>query len=85
METPREYGRWMPRNGDTYFVIVAHSAIQRLQWKDTDADYEAWNFGNCFKDRRAAKHARAEMKKMLAVRHVLTHDEAVQPEVEVEK
>lgn len=85
MEILRASARWLPSNGDTYFVIVAQRTIKRVRWHDTDADYEAWNFGNCFKDRRTAKRARATMKKMLALRYVFEHNETKQSDVYVAK
>lgn len=54
--------RWMPRNGERYFLILGNGAIQSLCWHGTDFDQEAWTFGNCFRLRREAIQAREQLK-----------------------
>ncbi len=65
----RARDRWMPRNGESYFLILANGTIQRLQWHGTDFDQEVWRFGNCFRLRREATQAREQIKEVLRTLH----------------
>jgi len=59
------FQRWKPGHQARYYVILGNGEIQRFQWNDTPFDYEAWDFGNCFRLRREAEHARDNVKKTL--------------------
>jgi hypothetical protein len=61
--------RWMPGQGERYFLILGNGTIQGLQWHGTDFDLKAWSFGNCFRLRRQAIEARDGMKEYLATFH----------------
>jgi hypothetical protein len=63
------HDRWMPRQGERYFLILGNGMIQGFQWHGTDFDREAWSFGNCFRLRRQATQARDGMKEYLATFH----------------
>src|ERR1043166_1279476 len=56
---------WRPALHQRYYVILGHGRIQALPWAGTPFDYEAWQFGNCFRTHREAERARE------ALRHVL--------------
>jgi hypothetical protein len=56
---------WKPRNHARYYLILGNGEIQRLQWNNTPFDYEAWDFGNCFRLRREAEQAREKVKDTL--------------------
>lgn len=60
-----EHERWMPNNGERYFLILGNGMIQRLQWQGTEFDHQTWNFGNCFRRRRDAEHARDAVQHLL--------------------
>src|SRR5439155_334368 len=68
-DQPPQYTRWMPRNGQRYFLVLGNGTVQRLQWHGTDFDQEAWSFGNCFRSRRKAERAREGIKEYLANFH----------------
>ena len=61
--------RWIPRQGERYFLILGNGTIQRFQWHSTDFDQEAWSVGNCFRLRRQAIQARYGIKEYLATFH----------------
>jgi len=62
---PPERDRWMPRNGEQYFLILGNGRVQRFQWHGTEFDLDAWKFGNCFKTRRDAERAIEAVKALL--------------------
>ena len=65
LKIPRAHDRWMPRNGDRYFVILGDGTIRTFWWNGTDFDQEAWKFGNSFRMWKDAEHAREAVKEML--------------------
>jgi len=62
---PPERDRWMPRNGEQYFLILGNGRVQRFQWHGTEFDLDAWEFGNCFKTRQDAERAIEVVKSLL--------------------
>jgi hypothetical protein len=62
---PPERDRWMPRNGEQYFLIMGNRTVQRFQWHGTEFDLDAWKFGNCFKTSQDAERAREVVKVLL--------------------
>jgi len=62
---PPERDRWMPRNGEQYFLILGNGTVQRLQWHGTEFNLDAWKFGNCFKTRQDAERAIEAVKALL--------------------
>jgi hypothetical protein len=62
---PPERDRWMPRNGEQYFLVLGNGTVQRFQWHGTEFDLDAWSFGNCFKTRQDADLAREVAKALL--------------------
>jgi hypothetical protein len=36
-----------------------------LRWSDTEFDHQAWQFGNCFRRRTVAEHARQAIQEVL--------------------
>jgi hypothetical protein len=61
--------RWVPRQGEYYFLILGNGTIARFPWNDTDFDHEAWHFGNCFNTQEQAEHARDQLKAVLLTLH----------------
>ena len=57
--------RWKPKYNAHYYLILGNGEIQRFQWNNTPFDYEAWDFGNCFRLRSEAESAREKVKKVL--------------------
>jgi hypothetical protein len=49
---------WRPRPHETYFLILGDGRVHQLPWRDTAFDHHAWQFGNCFRQRTSAEHAR---------------------------
>jgi hypothetical protein len=49
-----------------YFAILGNGRIHSFQWSDTEFDYEAWTYGNCFQLRRDAEQAREGIKEYLS-------------------
>jgi hypothetical protein len=64
-----EDSRWVPKNGEVYFLILGDGTIQSFQWHGTDFDQNAWSFGNCFRSRREATQARDVIKEVLSNFH----------------
>jgi hypothetical protein len=62
-------GLWRPEAGERYFAILADGNIRQLPWHDTPFDYDAWQFGNCFRQRAEATQARAHMQELLRIFH----------------
>ena len=62
---PPERDRWMPRNGEQYFLIMGNGTVQRFQWHGTEFDLDAWEFGNCFETRQDAERAIEAVKELL--------------------
>jgi|RhiMetdeSRZDD1v2_1073273.scaffolds.fasta_scaffold723787_2 hypothetical protein len=61
--------RWRPTFHQRYFVILGDGSIQMFRWSGAPFDYKAWQFGNCFKTRRGAEHAREAVKQVLQAFH----------------
>jgi len=51
-----------PVNREHYFLVLANGEIKNFEWNDTIFDYEAWEFGNCFRKRQEAEQARDSIK-----------------------
>ena len=62
---PPERDRWMPKNGERYFLLLGNGTAQRFQWQGTEFDHDTWKFGNCFKTSRDAERAREAVKVLL--------------------
>jgi hypothetical protein len=61
--------RWQPVHHQRYFVILGDGSIRVFRWSGAPFDYAAWQFGNCFKTRRAAERAREAVRQVLGVLH----------------
>jgi hypothetical protein len=48
--------------GERYFMIMGDGHIRQLSWQDTPVDADAWQFGNCFRQRQEAQRAREAMQ-----------------------
>lgn len=57
--------REKPANREHYYLVLANGEIKDFPWNDTVFDYEAWDFGNCFRLRREAEQARDSIKHLL--------------------
>jgi hypothetical protein len=57
--------REKPANREHYYLVLANGEIKDFPWNDTVFDYEAWEFGNCFRLRREAEQARDSIKHLL--------------------
>jgi hypothetical protein len=62
-------GLWRPEEGELYFTILADGNVRQLPWHGTPFDYDAWQFGNCFRKRAEAQHARAHIQELLLMFH----------------
>jgi hypothetical protein len=62
--------RWMPREGQRYYLILGNGAVQRFEWHSTPFDHEVWNFGNCFRLKRDAERARNTLREILLHFHM---------------
>ena len=62
--------RWQPVHHQRYFVILGDGGIRVFRWSGAPFDYAAWQFGNCFKTRRAAERAREAVRQVLGVFHI---------------
>jgi hypothetical protein len=62
--------RWQPVHHQRYFVILGDGSIRVFRWSGAPFDYAAWQFGNCFKTRRAAERAREAVRQVLGVFHI---------------
>ena len=60
---------WQPALRQHYFVILGNGSIKVFQWSGTPLDYEAWQFGNCFRTRREADRAREVVRQVLWTLH----------------
>ncbi len=61
--------RWRPALHQRYFLILGDGNIRVFPWSDMPFDYGAWQFGNCFKTRREAEHAREAIRQALRAFH----------------
>ena len=71
---PAAAGQWRPHNGEQYWEIASDGEISCYQWFDTTQPgtqwiAKTWAFGNCFKSREAAEHARDGIKAYLRTFH----------------
>ena len=62
LKMPRARDRWMPNNGDRYFIVLGDGTIKTFWWNGTDFDQKAWQFGNCFRVWKDAVQAREAVK-----------------------
>ena len=62
---PRPHALWRPQEGERYFMILGDGHIRELPWHGTPVDYDAWQFGNCFRQRQDAQQAREAMHTLL--------------------
>jgi Protein of unknown function (DUF1488) len=60
---------WRPAAGEQYFTILADGNVRQIPWHGTPFDYDAWQFGNCFRKRAEAKQAREQMQALLLIFH----------------
>ena len=68
MSSPQSQ-RWLPRQGEHYFLMLGNGTIARFPWNDTDFDHETWDFGNCFKTHEEAVQARDKIQEVLLSLH----------------
>jgi hypothetical protein len=54
-----------PAGREHYFLVLANGEIKHFPSHDTLFDYEVWEFGNCFRQKREAEHARDSIKHLL--------------------
>jgi len=71
---PATAGQWRPHNGEHYWEIDSDGEIREYQWFDTTTPgahwiAKTWAFGNCFKSRAEAEHARDGIKAYLLTFH----------------
>ena len=69
--TPKQ---WRPQHGEHYWEIDSDGEIREYQWFDTTTPgahwiAKTWAFGNCFKSRAEAEHARDGIKAYLLTFH----------------
>jgi hypothetical protein len=57
--------RERPANREHYYLVLANGEIKDFPWNDTMFDYEAWDFGNCFRLRWEAEQARDLIRQLL--------------------
>ncbi len=60
---------WRPVEGEHYFIILGDGHIRQLPWHGTPFDYDAWQFGNCFRKNAEAQQARENMQELLRMFH----------------
>jgi hypothetical protein len=65
VKRPVERDRWLPREGNQYFIILGDGNIRPFRWHSTPFDFDAWSFGNCFRWRKDAEQARNALKEVL--------------------
>jgi hypothetical protein len=63
--SPLTHARWKPTQHGQYFLILGDGRIQTFLWNDTEFDRRAWQFGNCFRRRTIAEHARQAILEVL--------------------
>jgi hypothetical protein len=68
---PETRTRWQPTPHEQYFLILANGSIQQFPWNGTAFDRSAWQFGNCFRRRTVAEHARQAIQEVL--QHLQQH------------
>ena len=68
-KNPSPPQRWLPSEGDHYYLILGSGMIELFPWNDTPFDHETWHFGNCFKTHEEAIHARDKLKAVLLTFH----------------
>lgn len=61
--------RWQPTDGERYFTILGDGNMRLIRWHATPFDYNAWEFGNCFRTRRDAERAQAVLREVLRSLH----------------
>jgi hypothetical protein len=64
-----EVTRWKPDKEELYYYINSEGEIDFIDWCDENGDTQSYEFGNCFKTREQAEHARDEIKKLLLNLH----------------
>jgi hypothetical protein len=69
LKTPPQSQRWLPSEGDHYFIILGNGMIALFPWNDTEFDHEAWHFGNCFHTQAQAEQAREKIIEVLRTVH----------------
>jgi hypothetical protein len=67
--SPVAPARWKPREHEHYFIILGNGVIEYFEWANTEFDHQAWQCGNCFRERADAEQARAGIKEYLAKFH----------------
>lgn len=66
---PFEPAGWKPEKDSEYYVICVDGNIDYRVWEGADIDLQWWSFGNCFKTREEAEHARDKIKEVLSNFH----------------
>jgi hypothetical protein len=66
---PQQIQRWLPSEGDHYYLILENGMIELFPWNDTNFDQETWHFGNCFKSHAQAEQARDKLQDVLLTFH----------------
>ena len=68
-QSPDAHERWKPADQERYFIILGDGSVKNILWHSTPFDYGAWEFGNCFRVRSDAEHAREAVKQLLLYWH----------------
>ena len=68
-KNPSPPQRWLPSEGDHYYLILGNGMIELFPWSDTPFDHETWHFGNCFKTHEEAVQARDKIQEVLLSLH----------------
>jgi hypothetical protein len=63
------FQRWLPSQGERYFLILGNGMLEGFPWSDTAFDHGAWHFGNCFKTYEHAEQAREKRQEGLHTLH----------------
>lgn len=63
----KEYERWRPKLGETYYYTTSTNGIPTADWNDYDVDNSRYDIGNCFETEQEAK---AELEKTLIRRQL---------------
>jgi len=61
--------RWRPEHHGCYFILLGNGTVQSFRWHNTEFDYQAWSYGNCFRRRRDAEQVREQIKEVLLTFH----------------
>jgi hypothetical protein len=61
--------RWLPSEGDHYYLILGNGRIELFSWSDTPFDHETWDFGHCFKTHEEAVQALDKITELLRTSH----------------